>query len=363
MSKSADHVSPPEACDSPIFIVGLPRSGTTLLRSLVTAHPRIAIAPETHFLNRFCTGSTSSSFEDFWRRYSETERFTDLGLDASAMRQRIIESGDCSHRNIFRTLLMEFAREKGKDRWGEKTPSHYVHLEELLQWFGQARVLWVVRDPRAVCNSLLSVWWRRWEARGFRAMEGATLTRLRRIYFDAKVWRRHVALLKSTWYDDHRVKSVLYEDLVRDPVATLQGIGEFLHEDFPDHIVMSRAWSDVSTALPETLSGRRGFWLRTHFEEAIKPVTEEAVGKWRANLTSLEVEVIEGACEEGMRWLGYERARHPGSTDAVGRLETMVARFWGSLFWSFDGARRRWKLTRLGSRSRTVADLVRATQN
>lgn len=331
--------------------MGLPRSGTTLMRSLVTGHPRIAIAPETHFLRKFGTSSSDSEFEELWRMYSETFRFRDLGLDGDDIKRRVIESGDRSARNTFRMVLREFAMGQGKDRWGEKTPSHYGFLHELFEWFAQARVIWVVRDPRAICNSLRTVHWRRWEEKGFRAIEGATSTRLRRMYFDSKVWQRHLRLFRAAWSDDERVKIVRYEDLVRNPSAVFREIGEFLNEDFSDEVLASRSWSDVSAIPADSLSDRRGLWLRDHFERVLKPITEESIDKWRAGLTRLEIEVIESACAEGMRWLGYEKVEHPGATGSPSRLEIAAALFWGSLFWSIHEAWRKCRAALTGAHS------------
>lgn len=325
--------------DSPIFIVGLPRSGTTLMRSLVTAHPRIAIAPETHFLRKFGTSSPSrSSFEVLWTAYSTTPRFKDLGLDAEDIKQRVVESGDFSARNVFRTVLVEFARGQRKARWGEKTPSHYVYVRELLEWFSDARIIWVIRDPRAICNSLRSVYWRQWEQRGLRAVEGTRSTRLRRMYFDSRVWQRHVRLLQTASLDDDRVKFVLYEDLVCDPVKVLVEVGEFLNEDFGEDMVTARSWSDLSTIPRELLSDRRGLWLREHFEQVVRPITQDSVDKWRTNLTRLEIQIIEAACHEGMELLGYPRIEHGGANSSVGKLKIAVAQSWGFVFWAVYGA-------------------------
>lgn len=311
------------------------------MRSLVTSHPGIAIAPETHFLNQCVAASNDSSFGKLWEQYARTHRFKELGLDADLMKQRIVESEDFSIRNMFQMMLKEYARTQGKGRWGEKTPSHYAYLKELLIWFPNARVIWVIRDPRAICSSLLSVWWRRWEARGLRGLEGTRLTRCRRIYFDARVWRRHLSLLRTTWLDDERVKCVQYEDIVCNPATMLRDIGDFLNEEFPDHIVNSRLWSDVSTVAPELLSGPRGYWLRTHFQEAIKPITKEHIDKWRAKLTRSEIEIIENVCREGMEWLGYQEMKYPRPSDAVDRIMSTAARYWGFTFWAIHETSRR----------------------
>jgi len=93
--------------ESPIFIVGMPRSGTTLLRSLLNQHPRIAIAPETHFLSSFVRkGNTPDSC---WQEYVSTERFGYLGINATAVSSRLDQDSTISYKGIFYALLREYA--------------------------------------------------------------------------------------------------------------------------------------------------------------------------------------------------------------------------------------------------------------
>jgi hypothetical protein len=152
-----------------------------------------------------------------------------------------------------------------------------------------------------------------------------------------------VRLFKSDWSVDERVKLVLYEDLVREPIAALQEIGGFLNESFTDEIVESRSWSDVSNISADSLSDRRGLWLREHFGQVLKPITEESIDKWKTGLTRLEVELVESGCAEGMDWLGYERAAR-GAADLPSRFKLASAQAWGSLFWSSYEVRRRCRL-------------------
>lgn len=80
--------------EPPIFIVGAGRSGTTLIRSLLSAHSRIAVTPETHFLkvaqqNGGLRDGAPAHFEAFWRGFSQSQRFKDLGVSPERCRTYI----------------------------------------------------------------------------------------------------------------------------------------------------------------------------------------------------------------------------------------------------------------------------------
>ena len=90
-------ISPPDP--TPIFIVGMPRSGTTQLPSMQSANPRNAIAPETHYLcywrqeYQALDLADLQDFERFWQALSHSQRFSYFGIDAHKTRERILAKG------------------------------------------------------------------------------------------------------------------------------------------------------------------------------------------------------------------------------------------------------------------------------
>ena len=138
---------------SPIFIVGMPRSGTTLMSSLLAAHPQITIPlSETKFLCEWIKKDNDSNapqdFDSFWNDYIHSERFSYLGIDANNVLQKILSYEDITYGNIFNSILDEYAEKMDKKRWGEKTPDHWRFADVLLDWYPKAKVIWIVRDPK-----------------------------------------------------------------------------------------------------------------------------------------------------------------------------------------------------------------------
>lgn len=300
--------------ESPIFIVGMPRSGTTLMRSILSSHPNIAIAPETHYCNHFmhqvetAGHSDAAAFKSLWRIFSESDRFKDLGIDPAVVEQRVYQSGDFSLSNTFTLVLREYARQQARERWGEKTPHHYMYIRELLSWFPEARILVMVRDPRAVCSSMLRVPWRKWGGRGIGSLEPRGLKRARRASLDAVRWQLHIDDLRERWARDPRVKVVRYESLVQAPSDVVRQVCEFVNEHFVETMLAGRSWSVVAVRDYSSYSNGADAWVGEHLARSIAPISGESIDKWKETLLGSEVHCIERACSSGMKYLEYQEA-------------------------------------------------------
>lgn len=322
--------------ESPIFIVGMQRSGTTLMRAILSSHPHIAIAPETHYCNRFMKQVNGHSaldiptFKSFWRTFSESERFRDLGINPAVLEKLVYASGDLSLGNTFSLVLREYARQQGRPRWGEKTPHHYRYIQQLLSWFPNARILVMVRDPRAVCSSLLVVPWRQWGWRGVGSLELHSLKRARRICLDAAQWQQHVDDLRLRWAEDVRIKIVTYESLVHDPNLVIRAVCEFVEVPFVESMLTDRSWSTVTVRDYKSYSNNTDTWIRNHLASSIAPISSAAVDKWRESLLIWEIECIEKTCASGMRWIGYRRAYEMISV--VDQLRGQACRLWSRTY-------------------------------
>lgn len=301
----------------------------------MSSHPQIAIAPETHYCNRFIQHTYTkgpldlSIFRSFWSTFSESERFKELGVNATVIEHNVYESGDLSLSNTFKLVLREYARLQGRARWGEKTPHHYMYIRLLLQWFPEARILVMVRDPRAVCNSLLVVPWRKWDWRGVGSLEPRSLKRMRRLYLDAVQWQRHVDDLRLRWSEDPRIRIVTYESLVQKPDVVVRQVCEFVEEDFVESMLGDRSQSTVSRDYSSYSHGADP-WTRNHLASTIAPVTTAPVEKWKNTLFNWEVQCIEQACASGMQWLEYQK--HDVEMTLAEKITAHVGALWSSTY-------------------------------
>lgn len=311
------------------------------MRALLSAHPDIAIAPETHFLNKFAKGveglnlKTAANFQSFWSRFSRSDRFVDLGIDADATSERILATGDFHLRNVFALTLQEFAQVTGKPRWGEKTPAHDRHIGTLLEWFPDARVIYMVRDPRAACASLLQAPWR---TNPGSTAANARLGRVRRLQLlneDSFFWRRSVERYRRDWQHEPRVTLVRYEELASHPEEALRAVCRFIAADYSAQMLVNRSSDAFPPVRAQWGNKEHEAWRHAHIERARQGVSTESVEKWKSQLTPLEIAVIEANCHPQMPAFGYD----PGASNES-RLQRWRSRLNRTAVAAFLGARK-----------------------
>lgn len=334
----------------PIFIAGADRSGTTLLRSLLSAHSRIAITPETHFMTWAekrggLRRGTPRNFERFWRHYTDSIRFKDLDVDVGYCRELIERQGEPSFRNIFSALLAAYGERMGKERVGEKTPKHVHFLPRLLSWFPEARVLVLRRDPRAVVASQLRSPWFKNGLTPLSPRHGVLVgSRLYQFACCIEDWARIYEKVVPAWQGDPRVLSVSYEALVQDAESELRRVCEFLEEPF-EPAMMTRRTSEtvpVPAGTAEISDDVWREWRWEHHASTLRPISSSSIDKWRDELTEMEIAMIEGRCSRGMRAAGYPFSA-PSQRRRVGRVLVEAVTALGSieagLHSSIEGAR------------------------
>ena len=126
--------------EAPIFIVGSMRSGSTMLRLILDSHPRIAIGAETGFMG----GLLATRRIPGWKHGAEW--FGRIGWTEQELDARL--------REFYTGMFERHARSQGKARWGDKTPFHTSHVEEMGHVFPDAVFVGIVRHPGAVAASL-----------------------------------------------------------------------------------------------------------------------------------------------------------------------------------------------------------------
>jgi hypothetical protein len=232
------------------------------MRSLLSSHPAIALAPtESHYLERHAHAPLESNvdqFDHFWRTLTTTRFFNSLGLDADTTKAQVLQAG-ITHRNIFEIVLKCYSESQGKTRWGDKTPGHEVHYRTLLEWFPDAQLVYMVRDPRAVIASILTKWEQRMRPR---------------VDVYAERWTKS-AQLAHELAQHPNVRVVHYERLAERPKREVQALCVFLGEPY----------------VPEYLHPKR---IRTR-----------SLDKWRTVLSPGQVAVIEHVARQQMCAHGY----------------------------------------------------------
>lgn len=286
------------AVEPPVFIVGAPRSGTTFLRNLVSRHPSIAICGETRFFGEIYQqrGAFGDLADTENRRRLVDQclamaRIRRLGLDLAGLREELLQHAT-SYREFFTSIIRYYAQSKGKERYGEKTPHHSFFTETLAEWYPNAAILHLVRDPRDVVASLRS---RPWAPRSI--VNNALMCAL----FNRAARR-----------SSHRPGYLLihYESLVTHPEEEVARICAHLDAPCDPRLLLSAEQVAGPYAWPRHASG---------------PLTTERLGKWRESLTVEEVAQVEWIAARDMQIYGYDRSTPKTAVTAKLRGLTLAA--------------------------------------
>lgn len=261
---------------APVFIVGFPRSGTTLLATMLSRHSQIAVPPETRFMEEVVDGCRDPA--GMLARLAESRRCRDLGLDIDHVAARFAGSPP-SYGSLFRAVLEAYAAGQGKEIVAEKSPIHLLHVPTLAAWFPKARFLLVVRDGRDCVLSLLKAPWAH-----------DNLVR------HCAEWRRRMeqarGFLKSPALSIHLIR---YEDLIRGPERELQGVMRFLDLPYEGAQLVP---SGPSTAVPE--------WESAWKDKAQGQPDPTRAGAWKRDAAPKTVAKMESVMREELLAWGYE---------------------------------------------------------
>lgn len=302
--------------ESPVFIVGHGRSGTTLIRKILSSHSRISILPETHFMKRVDSQKnihgTPENFDVFWKSYTSWIRFKYLDIDKDSCLKLIDEYGDRTFQNIFRAVITEYKKKSGKPRGGEKSPSHIRYLPVLFEWFPNARIIIMQRDPRAVIASKLNTPWVRERINPASLRRGFFIdSRLRELILATDTWSNIYNEIVPAWESDPRVLVVSYEKLCDNPQKEVRTICQFLGETFEEEMLTVQKRKNVSSQTGSLQDDRVKQWEQ-HHKKTEEPISTDSLQKWTKNLSKIEIAIVEARCGEKMKKIGYNPSVSPG---------------------------------------------------
>lgn len=247
-----------------------------------------------------------TDFERFWSNYTSWLRFRDLGVEPDRCRELIEAQGDYSFSAIFRAVLYAYGEKVGKGRIGEKSPSHSQYLPYLLDWFPDARILVTQRDPRAVIASQIKTYYVQKELTPRSIRQGIFIKkREQEIIHWAKEWVADFEERLKPWENDPRFHTVVYEKLVQNVEAEVRDIFAFLEEPFEPSVLTDR--NDVTVPLPAAKNKDSEWeqWRTEHNAKTLQDISTDSLDKWKLQLSTRDVALIEGCCAPTMDALGY----------------------------------------------------------
>jgi hypothetical protein len=286
------------------FVVGVGRSGTTLLRLMLDAHPEMAIPPETHFvpalIEAFEKPRVSPELALEAIVSYPRSGWPDSGVGKEEMLGRLRELRRLNSPDAVRAFYGLYASRHGKGRFGDKTPRYVTRLNRIGRALPEARFIHVIRDGRDVALSMNR---RLVELRNSRPVP------VRRL---ARRWRRRVMNARANEFVADRYMEVRYEDLVTDTEHILRLVCDFIQLEFDP--VMLSYHEGAANRLKEmdrvrersgrqTLSGEER--MKAHALTTAPP-SSERLAVWKNEMGPEDRHAFEEVAGDLLAELGYE---------------------------------------------------------
>jgi hypothetical protein len=287
------------------FVVGMNRSGTTLLRMMLDAHPQLTIPPETHFVPDLVkvAREEAATPESLLKVIVAQREWGDFGLTEDELLDRFRAIGSPDAGDAIRAFFEAYAERVRKPRWGDKTPRYVTRMRLIADALPEAHFVHVIRDGRDVALSVRD-----------RTVKDYTVERVAQRWKEkVSKARRDAPLLK------HYVE-LRYEDLVLDPEGSLRKISEFVDLPYEDamlryHEKAERRLQEMARELPEQggktrLSVERR--MATH-ARTTEPPDPERVTRWRNEMSADDQAAFEAVAGDLLVELGYTGGSARGS--------------------------------------------------
>jgi LPS sulfotransferase NodH len=280
----------------PLLVLGVRRSGTTLLRVMLDRHSQLAIPDESYFVPQLADRHRGpidvETFADDLRRLPTLREWD---VDVAAVRTRLrpaMTPGDA-----IGAVYETYAANHGKQRWGDKTPMYMQQLPLLERVFPHALYIHLIRDGRDCALSFLQMpegivtrsWAHPRDAAGF-----------------ACQWRSEVV---AAWALGRRVGAryleVRYEQLAADPDAVLRTVCAHAGLPFEENMIDYAGRVDVS---------------KQPHQQSLKRPPTPGLRNWRTEMAAADVAAFEAVAGDVLAEIGYDVT---GTVTARGRLRQL----------------------------------------
>lgn len=278
--------------NSPFFILGNPRSGTSLFRLMLNNHPEIVVPPECGFAEWLYEefggeGMNENTYREFLLKVFNTRKFETWNLNFDDILYSIKESKPNNYQELVREVYRGYARKSGKKSayFGDKNNYYINNVEKIEEIFPGCKKIFIVRDGRDVACSYLEL-----EHKKISSMYSPNLTK--DVTKIAKEWRKSVEVM--THWTAGGALNIRYEDLVLDPNATLKKVCEFLNVAYSENMLDYYKNNDE----PEEFKAWKG--------KTFEPIEGSSVGRYKRDLSLGQLAAFENISKEMLKKAGYE---------------------------------------------------------
>lgn len=283
----------------PLFIIGNPRSGTTLLRLIINAHSHFCVPPECGFIQWLYStysGWTKAHIkspervDQFLTDLANCRKIETWHLDVPELKIRIQTSQPSSYAELCDTVLAQYiAQEKPKAiRWGDKNNYYIQHTNTLRHIFPESRFLCIVRDGRDVACSYRELIQRANKSSAYYPNLPSDISEI------AFEWTTNNTVIQKL-IDSKKATWVRYEDLVETPEKAIRTICSSLN--IPYKPKMLAFHTEKAASEPREMLA----WK----EKTQSAITTSQILRYKKDLTDQEVVAFEKQAGRLLDFFGY----------------------------------------------------------
>jgi hypothetical protein len=284
---------------SPTFILGVPRSGTTLLRVLLDSHSEIAGAPETSWITG---GYTNYSLRDLVERLGSDKLGATRNLNGVTVDVLV-----ASARSFTETLFAAYLSKRNKKHLVLKTPDDIRYIEFLGELYPDSRYIHMYRDGRDVACSTYAQKGRFFGDKLLSEYGEFTILNSLRRWYD---WELKVL----SFIENKNVLSVSYESLTADPERVLKDVSSFIGVPFEQEML---DYTKFDHEYPDWEAGSTDVRQKKTLEAV-------SVGRWKAEIPGSDWDYIDLHFGSLLKRLGYESCNQAARVDEKMLLQRIM---------------------------------------
>lgn len=289
--------------DAPLFVIGSPRSGTSLIRLVLTCHPQILIPPECGFIiwlrkkyGNWNVGENNkrAKLNSFIHDLFQCKKFDTWLLSEEDVKKNILANQPSNYADLCGTVYLTygFSIQKTCALWGDKNNFYLNHLEELRCLYKKAHFLHIVRDGRDVACSYREVM----SSRSKSPYKPNLPLEIQEI---AEEWKNNVTKIDSfiSSIPDRYSMTVSYEKLTSHPSIVIKNICDWLELPFFPEMLDFYLKNNQNKLEPDLTID----WKK----RTLQPINSDTVGRYQNVLTINEQEEFARFAESALKKFSY----------------------------------------------------------
>jgi hypothetical protein len=285
-----------ESSKQPIFIIGAPRSGTTLLRLMLTSHPDICIPPESMFFVQLepkygKLENLAEKIDEFLDDLYSNDKFLEWNIDRARLQENLNLYDELNYSKAISTVYQTYRLKTDPNAhiWGDKNPTYIYHIDRIFQYFPNAKIIHIIRDVRAVYSSMKTVsnfpgWGKKQKTQSL-------------IFEVTRVWSQAVQSFNK-YNNNHQFYNIHYEKLISNPDNQLNQLCSWLGINFSESMLDYYNKNTQKELVPK----HRLSW----HQNTLKPILEDRIEAWANELSLSEIEALEILNKNNLKILGYK---------------------------------------------------------